>query len=114
MSDTTSMTSRETKPGRGLCTAPCMALCIALRVALCGLLFAGALSGCGKKGPPGPPEGEASSYTYPQTYPNPDSVLPGAEAEENKGRRVPAHAGGITTFPTDSRTKTTYGSGAVQ
>jgi len=41
-------------------------------------------------------------------------VLPGTEAEENKRRRVPAHAGGITTFPTDSRTKTTYGSGAVQ
>ncbi len=110
MSQTTSMTWRETKPGRGLC----IALSIALRVALCGLLLAGALSGCGKKGPPGPPEGEESSYTYPQTYPNPASVLPGTEAEENKRRRVPAHAGGITTFPTTSRTKTTYGSGAVQ
>ena len=106
MSNTTSMTWRETKPGRGLCIALC--------IALCGLLLAGALSGCGKKGPPGPPEGEESSYIYPQTYPNPASVLPGTEAEENEGRQAPAHAGGITTFPTDSRTKTTYGSGAVQ
>ncbi len=102
MSKTTSMTAREAKLGRGLC------------IALCGLLLAGALSGCGKKGPPGPPEGEESGYTYPQTYPDPASVLPGTEAEENKSRRVPAHAGGITTFPTTSRTKTTYGSGAVQ
>ncbi len=110
MSETTSMTSRETKPGRGLCTTSRMALCIVL----CGLLLGGALSGCGKKGPPGPPEGEASSYTYPQTYPDPASVLPGTEEEENKSRQVPAHAGGITTFPTTSRTRTTYGSGAVQ
>ncbi len=106
MSHTTSMTSREAKLGRGRCIALC--------IALCGLLLAGALSGCGKKGPPGPPEGEESSYTYPHTYPDPASVLPGTEAEEKRDRRVPAHAGGITTFPTTSRTKTTYGSGAVQ
>jgi hypothetical protein len=105
MSNTTSMTSGETKPGKGLCIALC--------IALCGLLLAGALSGCGKKGQPGPPEGEESSYTWPGTYPNPASVLPGAEAEENEGRQAPAHAGGITTFPANSRTKTTYGSGAV-
>ncbi len=55
MSEARSMTSRKAKLGRGL------------RIALCGLLLAGALSGCGKKGPPGPPEGEESSYTYPQT-----------------------------------------------
>ena len=106
MSKTTSMTSREAKPGRGLC--------IALSITLCGLLLAGALSGCGKKGPPGPPEGEESSFTFPRTYPDPASVLPGTEEEENKSRQVPAHAGGITTFPTTSRTRTTYGSGAVQ
>jgi hypothetical protein len=106
MSKTTSMTWREAKPGRGLCIALC--------ITLCGLLLAGALSGCGKKGPPGPPEGEEGSYTYPGTYPNPASVLPGTEAEENESRQAPAHAGGITTFPANSRTKTTYGSGAVQ
>ena len=103
MSETRSMTWREAKPGRGLCIALC--------IGFCGLLFAGALSGCGKKGPPSLPGG-AHSYSYPA----PASVLPGAEAEaeEDKSRRVPAHAGGITTFPASSRTKTTYGSGAVQ
>ncbi len=109
MSEIRNMTPREAKLGNGLLVA----LRVALRTALCGLLLAGA-SGCGKRGPPGPPEGEESSYTYPGTYPNPASVLPGGEAEENESRRAPAHAGGITTFPTDSRTKTTYGSGAVQ
>ncbi len=102
MSGTTSMTWRETKLGRGLC------------IALCGLLLAGALSGCGKKGPPEPPESEGGRYTFPATYPNPASVLPGAEVEETESRRVPVRAGGITTFPAASRTKTTYGSGAVQ
>ena len=102
MSEATSMAWRETKLGRGLC------------VALCGLLLAGALSGCGKKGPPGPPEGEESSYTFPGPYPHTASVLPGTEAEETKSRRVPVRAGGITTFPAASRTKTTYGSGVVQ
>ena len=101
MSNMTSMMSRETKLGRGLC------------IALCGLLLAAALSGCGKKGRPRPPEGEESSYTFPGAYPNPASVLPGVEAEANKSRRVPVHASGITTFPAASRTKTTYGSGTV-
>ncbi len=105
MSETRNMTPREAKLGNGLL--------IALRITLCGLLLAGA-SGCGKRGPPAPPEGEGSSYTYPGTYPNPASVLPGAKAEEDESRRVPARAGGITTFPTGSRTKTTYGSGAAQ
>ncbi len=77
-----------------------------LTAALCGLLLAGALSGCGKKGAPRPPEGEESSYTYPGIYPNPASVLPKTEAEEWK---TPAHAGNISVFPITSRTKTTYG-----
>ncbi len=77
-----------------------------LSAALCGLLLAGALSGCGKKEAPRPPEGEESSYTYPGVYPNPASVLPKTEAEEWK---TPAHAGNISVFPITSRTKTTYG-----
>ncbi len=85
-----------------------------LCLALPALVLVGALAGCGKKGPPGPPEGEASKYTYPQTYPNPASVLPEREADEREERRAPAHAGGISTFPATSRTKTTYGSGAAQ
>ncbi len=88
------------------------------RTGLClvlpALVLVGALAGCGKKGPPGPPEGAASNYTYPKTYPNPASVLPEHEADERKERRAPAHAGGISTFPATSRTKTTYGSGAAQ
>ena len=87
-----------------------------LSAVLCGLLLAGALSGCGKASSPRPPEGEESSYTYPRVYPKPASVLPetGAAAEKKIDRRAPAHAGGISTFPTTSRTKTTYGSGAAQ
>ncbi len=83
-------------------------------LALSLILLMSTLAGCGRKGPPVPPEGEASSYTYPQVYPNPASVLPGMEAEEQADRRAPAHAGDILTFPTTSRTKTTYGSGADQ
>ncbi len=73
-----------------------------LSAALCGLLLAGALSGCGKKGAPRPPEGEESSYTYPGIYPNPASVLPETEAEEWKTPKTPAHAGDITVFPSNS------------
>ena len=82
-----------------------------LSAALCGLLLAGALSGCGKKGAPRPPEGEESSYTYPGIYPNPASVLPETEAEEWK---TPAHAGDITVFPSASYTKTIYGPGVPE
>jgi predicted small lipoprotein YifL len=78
------------------------------------LVLAGGLAGCGKKGPPGPPEGEEASYNYPKTYPNPATVVPEQPEELRKSREAPAHAGGITVFPTDSRTKTTYGSGSVQ
>lgn len=35
-----------------------------------------ALSGCGRKGALRPPDDEKSAYTYPQAYPEPESVLP--------------------------------------
>ncbi len=68
-----------------------------LSAALCGLLLAGALSGCGKKGAPRPPEGEESSYTYPGIYPSPASVLPKTEA--GKWEDVGAHASDISVWP---------------
>ncbi len=81
-----------------------------LSAALCGLLLAGALSSCDKKGSSPPPEGKESSYTYPRIDPNPASVLPKKEAEEWK---TPAHAGDISIWP-NSRTKTTYEPGVIQ
>jgi hypothetical protein len=78
------------------------------------LVLAGSLGACGKKGDPGPPEGEKASYTYPKTYPPPASVLPDQSEELRKSREAPAHAGGITVFPSDSGSKTTYDSGSIQ
>lgn len=34
------------------------------------------LASCGRKGSILPPEGEAEKYTYPQTYPDPNTVVP--------------------------------------
>lgn len=82
---------------------------------LTAFLLAGALTACGKKSDVAPPEGEGASYTYPRVYPAPASVLPGAEDEETpRSRAAPVRAGGLTPFPSDTQTKTTYGSGAVQ
>ena len=78
------------------------------------LALAGGLGACGKKGAPRPPEGEAANYTFPKTYPNPATVGPDQSEEVRKSREAPAHAGGITVFPTDSRSKTTYDSGSIQ
>ncbi len=86
-------------------------LCAALTLALLAGLGA-ILGACGKQGRPGAPEGEESRYTYPQVYPKPSSVLP-QEEEALKTGEVPAHAGGITTFPSDTRSKTTYDSGPI-
>jgi len=45
------------------------------------LLFG--LAACGKKGSPKPPEGQESEYTFPRSYPAPDTVVPGGtEATE--------------------------------
>jgi hypothetical protein len=72
--------------------------------------LAGGLAACGKKASPRPPEGQESDYTYPRSYPDPRTVLPGAEGESGES---PAHSGDLSPFPT-SRTKTTYGSPTSQ
>ncbi len=84
-----------------------------LYAALAFALLAG-LGACGKQGRPSAPEGEESRYTYPQIYPKPSSVLRQEEEEARKTGEAPAHAGGITTFPSDTRSKTTYDSGPIQ
>jgi hypothetical protein len=88
-----------------------------LRIALGLALLAGlgaTLGACGKAGRPGAPEGEEASYTYPQVYPKPSTVVPLEEEEAPKTGEVPAHAGGISTFPSATRSKTTYDSGPIQ
>ncbi len=72
------------------------------------------LGACGKQGRPGAPEGEESRYTYPQVYPKPSSVLPQEEEAPPKTGETPAHAGGISAFPSTTRSKTTYDSGPIQ
>ncbi len=72
------------------------------------------LGACGKEGRPGAPEGEESRYTYPQVYPKPSSVVPLEEEEALKTGEAPAHAGGISTFPSTTRSTTTYDSGPIQ
>lgn len=72
------------------------------------------LAACGKKAGLEPPDDTKGTYTYPQQYPSPESVLPG-DTESNKAReRPPPHAAGLSPFPTDRRTTTTYQSGAPQ
>ena len=73
-----------------------------------------ALGACGKEGRPSAPEGEESSYTYPQVYPKPSSVVPLEDDDALKTGEAPTHAGGIKVFPSDTRSKTTYDSGPIQ
>ncbi|MEE8189757.1 MAG: hypothetical protein V3T80_11155 [Kiloniellales bacterium] len=80
---------------------------------LAALITAGALGACGKRNAPAPPEGEESRYTYPQVYPDPQTVRPAEPEEEARSREVLPHAGDISTYPT-SRTRTTYGSGTLE
>ncbi len=77
------------------------------------LALLASLGACGKQGRPGAPEGEESRYTYPQVYPKPSSVVPQDEDAPKTGE-APAHAGGISTFPSTTRSKTTYDSGPIQ
>ena len=74
------------------------ALRAALALALLAILGV-TLGACGKEGRPSAPAGEESRYTYPQVYPKPASVVPLGEEEVLKTGEVPAHAGGISTFP---------------
>jgi predicted small lipoprotein YifL len=85
----------------------------ALSAALALALLA-ALGACGKQGRPSAPESEESSYTYPQVYPKPSSVVPQNEEEAPKTGEAPTHAGGIKVFPETSRSTTIYDSGPIQ
>ena len=89
------------------------ALRAALAVALAVTLGV-TLGACGKEGRPSAPEGEEGSYTYPQVYPKPSSVLPQEEDEALKTGDAPAHAGGISVFPATTRSTTIYDSGPIQ
>jgi len=78
------------------------------------MTVAASLSACGKKAGLEPPEGQEGSYTYPRTYPNPDSVLPSKDKKsETPTGQVPPFAGGLSPFPKD-RTTTTYQSAPPQ
>jgi predicted small lipoprotein YifL len=73
------------------------------------------LSACGKKSNLEPPEDTAASYTYPRTYPNPASVLSEKDEErKTETRPAPPHAGGLSPFPADRTTTTTYQSAPSQ
>jgi len=78
------------------------------------LALLASLGACGKQGRPGAPEGEESRYTYPRVYPKPASVLPLEEEAPPKTGEAPAHAGGISVFPSTTRSTTTYDSGPIQ
>ncbi len=56
-------------------------VCITL---LC-LLF---LAGCGVEGKPEPPDGEKDLYTYPETYPAPQSVIPSSRPQQPRRSRL--------------------------
>ncbi len=79
-----------------------------------GLALLATLSACGKEGRPTAPEGEEGHYTYPRVYPKPSSVVPREEEAPLKTGEVPAHAGGISTFPSTTDSTTTYDSGPIQ
>jgi len=89
------------------------------RLRRAGMLAAAAvmavsLGACGKRAGLEPPDDTKGDYTYPQQYPTPESVL-SDETESSKAQeRPPPHAGGLSPFPTDRRTTTTYQSGAPQ
>jgi hypothetical protein len=103
----------------------------ALGVLLALAVLAPGLVACGKRGPPKPPAGQESEYSYPRPYPAPKSVLPegasaaeeeeaeaeaeaAAEAEAEAAAEAEEKSGGLRKLspipPSSSRTKTTtYG-----
>ena len=72
------------------------------------------LAACGKKAGLDPPDETAASYTYPQVYPDPASVLPPdtETPSETKQQLPPPTAGDLSPFP-KGRTTTTYQSGPL-
>ncbi len=85
-----------------------------LRLLLTATLSASLLFGlaaCGKKGSPRPPEGQETEYTFPRSYPAPDTVVPGAtEATEASPQESdPLSNDGVdpfSIFKEDKRTRT--------
>lgn len=69
---------------------------------LLGLVALTGLAGCGKKGDLAAPEGEEDLYTYPRTYPNPSSQVPGVNKDRARRNTTPDN---ISIFP-NSRTRT--------
>ena len=72
---------------------------------------------CGKQGNLVAPEGEEDAYTYPQSYPNPATVVPQAGTAQEPEARPRARdaldgAGDITVLPGSRRTTKTYGTPA--
>ena len=76
-------------------------------LAAAALILAAPLGACGKKGSLKVPEGQESQYTYPLTYPAPETVVPPpGEEEANAGPSF------LSPFPKSRTTTTTYGSTA--
>ena len=72
-------------------------------VALACLLFA---AGCGVEGDPVPPEGEEALYTYPEPYPDPTTVVPGAREEPRGGSRLQPRGTPLIDDPLAPQTRT--------
>lgn len=82
---------------------------------LAAVAVVAAVSGCGKKAGLEPPEGQEGTYTYPRVYPNPETVLPSKDKKsESPTYQAPPFAGGLSPFPQDRTTTTTYQSAPAQ
>ena len=70
------------------------------------------LGACGKKGSLDAPEGEAERYTFPGFYPNPATVVPGAEAEPQQDLNIRGEDDDVirlSPFPDTDGTTVIYG-----